>query len=523
MKKTIQCHSTKTSDLIKIPIKNGNYTKVKSISDIHNYNSKNKKSKNQNQGITLINDKKKYILFNHNILNPNKLHKPNPLFSSLYNKTLNKNNIQIQKNLKTNTYQNRKANLQYKFKKHFPKVTIDIDNKISTKNTSYSKTAASTGNNYPNDNIKTPKIESIFKHLIQETNLKDTQSISKIECLKNNIFLIKIYSFISNLISKNYKLKELENNIELKNQFHNFENKLDLLTNSKRNNINIINADLFDDLYTFNNGNNNILHRESNTRKLIYKTFFEFFDEILNDIVKLANELQNQNNLSDNRTSLKKLDDLTSKISSLHSKINLSKNNNFDNLDSPVFSTVSLKNNFIDEDNNYFFGIEKEGSQLISSFDSDFYQQILKKTFNKESSNSLHNKVKKIYLNKKKNESKNFSGNKSSSSSTLIQNDDFSDTEIIVNDSEFGTIHSESFNSNISKRSNSNKQSKKSIKRIYCSRRNEFSKEHLKNSIRNIPIQNTAVNNLSKKNISKKITPLNPIINEKKSNNCQIF
>ena len=122
----------------------------------------------------------------------------------------------------------------------------------------------------------------------------------------------------------------------------------------------------------------------------------------INDIVKLANELQNQNNLSDNRTSLKKLDDLTSKISSLHSKINLSKNNNFDNLDSPVFSTVSLKNNFIDEDNNYFFGIEKEGSQLISSFDSDFYQQILKKTFNKESSNSLHNKVKKIYLNKKK-------------------------------------------------------------------------------------------------------------------------
>ena len=45
MKKTIQCHSTKTSDLIKIPIKNGNYTKVKSISDIHNYNSKNKNQK----------------------------------------------------------------------------------------------------------------------------------------------------------------------------------------------------------------------------------------------------------------------------------------------------------------------------------------------------------------------------------------------------------------------------------------------------------------------------------------------
>ena len=42
MKKTIQCHSTKTSELLKIPVKNENYTKVKSISDIHNFNSRNK-------------------------------------------------------------------------------------------------------------------------------------------------------------------------------------------------------------------------------------------------------------------------------------------------------------------------------------------------------------------------------------------------------------------------------------------------------------------------------------------------
>ena len=83
------------------------------------------------------------------------------------------------------------------------------------------------------------------------------------------------------------------------------------------------------------------------------------------------------------------MDDLTSKISSLHSKINLSKNNNIDYLDSPVLSKVSLKNNFSDEDNKYYFWIEKEGSQLISSFKDDFYQQIINKTFSKENSNYI--------------------------------------------------------------------------------------------------------------------------------------
>ena len=306
MKKTIQCHSTKTSELLKIPVKNENYTKVKSISDLHNLNSRNKIIKNQNDLITLNKDKKKHILLNNNNLNQiHKQNKPNPFLSTLLNKNLNKNNIQIQKSLKTNN-NNKKEISHNKLKKNYPKVTIDIESKFSIKNTSYSKTAASTGNNNnPNDNIKNIKSESIFKNLIKEINIRDTQSISKIESLKNNIFLIKIYSFISNLISKNYKSNELENNLELKNQFKNFVNKLDLLSNSKSNNINIINADLFDDLSNFHNVNNIILH-ESNTRKLIYKTFFDFFNEILEDIVRLSNELSIQNNSSDNRNSLKK-------------------------------------------------------------------------------------------------------------------------------------------------------------------------------------------------------------------------
>ena len=533
MKKTIQCHSTKTSELLKIPVKNENYTKVKSISDIHNFNSRNKIIKNQNELITLNKEKKKHILLNNNNLNQiHKQNKPNPFLSTLLNKNLNKNNIQIQKSLKTNN-NNKKEISHNKLKKNYPKVTIDIESKFSIKNTSYSKTAASTGNNNnPNDNIKNIKSESIFKNLIKEINIRDTQSISKIESLKNNIFLIKIYSFISNLISKNYKSNELENNLELKNQFKNFVNKLDLLSNSKSNNINIINADLFDDLSNFHNVNNIILH-ESNTRKLIYKTFFDFFNEILDDIVRLSNELSIQNNSSDNRNSLKKMDDLTSKISSLHSKINLSKNNNIDYLDSPVFSTVSIKNNFSDEDNNCFFGIEKDGSQLISSFEDDFYQQIIKKTFSKESSNSIQNQVKKIYINTTNKNDKNSFRNKSSSSSTIIQNDDFSDSEIIINESQFGSINSKSIKSIISRRSNSNKQSKKSLKINdntvkKNNKRCESSKNQIRNSIKNIPIPNLNNNKLSNqivnKNVVLKQKIVNPINKEKKDNdNCSIF
>ena len=227
------------------------------------------------------------------------------------------------------------------------------------------------------------------------------------------------------------------------------------------------------------------------------------------------------------------MDDLTSKISSLHSKINLSKNNNLDYLDSPVFSTVSLKNNFSDEDNNCFFGIEKDGSQLISSFEDDFYQQIIKKTFSKESSNSIQNQVKKIYINTTNKNDKNSFRNKSSSSSTIIQNDDFSDSEIIINESQFGSINSKSIKSIISRRSNSNKQSKKSLKINdntvkKNNKRCESSKNQIRNSIKNIPIPNLNNNKLSNqivnKNVVLKQKIVNPINKEKKDNdNCSIF
>ena len=471
-----------------------------------------------------------------------KKYKQNPFLSSLYNKK--KNNIQIKKNLKTYINQNKKDNLHNKNKKNYPKISIEIEHKFSMKNNSYAKTAASTGNNNPNENnndnnnnyinqkkINNNEYELIFKNLIKKINIRDIESISKIESLKNNIFLIKIYSFISNLISKNYKSIDLEKNLELKNQFYKLENKLNIISKSKRAKINIINADLFDEINTFNNNRNNSILHESNNRKLIYKSFFDFFNIMLNDIVKLSNELQIQNNSLENKKSLKKIDDLTSKISSLHSKINLSKNYNIDNLDSPVFSSLSLKNNINDDENNNLYGIEKEGSQLISSFESDFYQQIIKKTFSKDSSNSNQNKIKKIYINN--NNKKIDNKIKNETSSKIIQNDDFSDTDIIINDSEFGTINSKSFSSKISRRSISNKQSKKSLKKKLFdkeqnSKRSESSE--IRNSIRNIKILNFPINKLSsqikskisqKPILKKKI--INPNIKEKNNDKCNIF
>ena len=544
MKKAIQCHSTKTSDLLKFPLKNSNYSKVKSISDLHNYNIKTKNIKGNIETLSINNEKEKMLLLNNNnIIKQNKI---NP---TLNGKNLNKNNIQLQKQIITN--QNKKQNSQNKLKKKNLQFIIETEPNKIIRNNSYSKTAASTNNVNTNENIQ----NNFFKKLINETNLNEIKSISKIESLKNNIFLIKIYSFISNLISKNYKITDLEKNEEIKQQFNTLINKIDLLKNSKNNHINIINADFFDEIELFENRNNSLFY-ESNNRKLIYKTFFDFFYDILNDIIKLSNELPSEkNSSSENKISSKKIDDLTSKISSLHSKINFSKNYN---LDSPVFSTMSIKNNFNENDDNIFFGFEKDNSQLISSFGSDCYQQIIRQTFSKDSSDSNNNKIKKIFIPKNKINNnniinKNFLVNKSSSTSTIINNDDFSDSEIIINESQFGSIHSKkSISSKLSRRSNSNKENKKSLKRINVqinndnnnidrinnnmkNKRSESLNENNKNIIRNIPISTPNIqklkNQINKKQIIQKPILINQKIivpniknnNNNQENKCLIF
>ena len=537
MKKAIQCHSTKTSDLLKFPLKNSNYSKVKSISDLHNYNIKTKGIKGNIETLSINNEKKKLLLLNNNnIIKQNKI---NP---TLNGKNLIKNNIQIQKQITTN--QNKKQNSQNKLKKKNLQFIIETETNKIMRNNSYSKTAASTNNVNTNENIQ----NNFFRKLINETNINEIKLISKIESLKNNIFLIKIYSFISDLISNNYEITDLEKNEEIKQQFNTLTNKIDLLKNSRNNQINIINADFFDEIELYQNKNNSLFH-ESNNRKLIYKTFFDFFYDIINDIVKLSNELPSEkNSSSENKTSFKKIDDITSKISSLHSKINFSKNYN---LDSPLFSTMSIKNNFNENDDNIFFGFEKDNSQLISSFGSDFYQQILRKTFSKDSSDSNNNKIKKIFIPKNKINNnniinKNFLVNKSSSTSTIINNDDFSDSEIIINESQFGSIHSKkSISSKLSRRSNSNKENKKSLKKINVqinndnnnmdiinsnlkNKRSESLNEKNKNIIRNIPISTPNIqklkNQINKKQIIQKPILINQKIivpNIKNNNNNQ--
>jgi hypothetical protein len=233
------------------------------------------------------------------LLNNNNIIKQNKINPTLNGKNLNKNNIQLQKQIITN--QNKKQNSQNKLKKKNLQFIIETETNKIIRNNSYSKTAASTNNVNTNENIQ----NTFFRKLINETNINEIKLISKIESLKNNIFLIKIYSFISDLISNNYQITDLEKNEEIKQQFNTLINKIDLLKNSKNNQINIINADFFDEIELFQNRNNSLFH-ESNNRKLIYKSFFDFFNIMLNDIVKLSNELQIQNNSLENKKSLKK-------------------------------------------------------------------------------------------------------------------------------------------------------------------------------------------------------------------------
>ena len=223
---------------------------------------------------------------------------------------------------------------------------------------------------------------------------------------------MKIYSILNSLISKDYSIFDLEKNLEIKNQFKELSNNIEILNNKKNINYNIINADLFDNTDCFHNENNNIL-QESNNRKLIYKTFFNFYEQILNDIIKLSNEIS----LNIKSSSIKNEDFL---LSSFNSKINLSENNNTINIENSLsFLNSKIIKFDLNDEKNIFYGMDD--SKEISSLDNDFYQQILKNSF------------------KEKNNSRNEGGNKnlSSSSSTMFDNgDDSSDSEIIENSSE---------------------------------------------------------------------------------------
>ena len=107
--------------------------------------------------------------------------------------------------------------------------------------------------------------------------------------------MLKVYSFIFDLTSKDYSILNIENNNEIKQQFKELTNKIEFLNNNKLVNNNLININIiYDKNCNLNEKMNNIL-QESNNRKLIYNNFFDFYEKILCDIVKLSNELSKKN------------------------------------------------------------------------------------------------------------------------------------------------------------------------------------------------------------------------------------
>ena len=244
---------------------------------------------------------------------------------------------------------------------------------------SYGNTATTTVNteNNINNNLVVNNNSDKYNCLVEGTNIKDITAVSKCEMLQNNIFFNKIFMYISELLSSNYSSAELSKNEEIKNQFLKFEQKISNFSNS----VNVINADMLNAMsHSTNNINTNQINKESNIRKEVYKTFFEFYDEMCKEIEDLSEQLNTNN------TSLKKIDEVNSKLSSLHSKINFSKTES-QFLNANNINNINL--NFAMNSNGFSQKQENIPSILISSLNSDFYQKLLDGSFKNESNTFL--------------------------------------------------------------------------------------------------------------------------------------
>lgn len=240
---------------------------------------------------------------------------------------------------------------------------------------SYGNTATTTVNteNNINNNLVVNNNNDKYQSLVEGTNIKNITQVSKSEMLQNNIFFNKIFTYISSLLSSTYTSANLSKNEEIKSQFMKLEQKISNYSNS----VNVINADMLNTMnHSTNNLSTNQINKESNIRKEVYKTFFDFYDEICKEIEDLSNQINTNN------TSLKKIDEVNSKLSSLHSKINFSKNES-QFLNNNNINNINL--NFAMNSNGFSQKADCVPSILISSLSSDFYQRLLDGSFKNES------------------------------------------------------------------------------------------------------------------------------------------
>ena len=250
--------------------------------------------------------------------------------------------------------------------------TLSPLSKIKTVS-SYGNTATTTVNT--ENNVNNNMVVNKYQSLVEGTNIKNITEVSKCDMLRNNIFFNKIFVYISTLLSSNYSSENLAKNEEIKNQFLKLEQKI----SNYSNNVNVINANMLNSMYS-NNTSENQINKESNIRKEVYKTFFEFYDEMCKEIEDLSEQLNTNN------TSLKKIDEVNSKLSSLHSKINFSKTES-QFLNANNINNINL--NFAMNSNGFSQKQENIPSILISSLNSDFYQKLLDGSFKNESNTFL--------------------------------------------------------------------------------------------------------------------------------------
>ena len=299
------------------------------------------------------------------------------------------------------------------------KIPIATKSTKPIKSTSQIRTASSYGNtatttvnteNNINNNLVVNNNNDKYNYLVEGTNVKNITDVSKCEMLQNNIFFNKIFMYISTLLSSSYSASSLSKNEEIKNQFLKLEQKISNCSKSG----NVINADMLNDIIT------NQINKESKIRKEIYKSFFDFYDEICKEIEQLSEKL-NANN-----TSLKKIDEVNSKLSSLHSKINFSKNES-QFLNNNNINNINL--NFAMNSNEFSQKAECVPSILISSLDSDFYQRLLDGSFKNES-NTFISVEKEDTMHKPNETTKNEKENEDDTESIIYNYDDSSSNNV---------------------------------------------------------------------------------------------
>jgi hypothetical protein len=299
---------------------------------------------------------------------------------------------------------------------------------------SYTNTASSTVNSEYNS-VAFHNNNNNKNGIKEGDGTASSSSFGKVGILKDNASFNNILCYINSLMNPKYCEKDLRKNKELIEKLDVLESKNNVIEQNmkllqRNKEVNIINADMI---------NRNQIVFESEQRKEIYRNYFNFYFDICKDIEVLAKVLEKQSNVNegiikkkkinineDNNNNinfnnnnnnnrlvneLKKIDEVNSKLSSLHSVINFSKSesqlnnntiNNNNNINKPKntkttkppispssYNSNNNINNIINT-NNINNSIKSNNTQTLlisSSLGSEINQKLIEESFKKEITN----------------------------------------------------------------------------------------------------------------------------------------